>query len=73
MATFDEIKTDIDARNPTKPGQYTGKPVPLNQREYQKPLSRVERLKARLEEDNPTDVEDIMMSPNTNASFRFDD
>ena len=45
MATYDEIMADIDARNPTKPGQYTGKPVPLNQKEYQKPLSRVERLK----------------------------
>ena len=25
-----KIKADIDARNPTKPGQFTGKPVPLN-------------------------------------------
>ena len=40
----------------------SGKPVPLNQREYQKPLSRVERLKERLEEENTTDVEDIMMT-----------
>ena len=56
MATYDEIMADIDARNPTKPGQYTGKPVPLNQKEYQKPLSRVERLKERLEEENTTDV-----------------
>ena len=57
-----KIKADIDARNPTKPGQFTGKPVPLNQKEYQKPLSRVERLKERLEEENTTDVEDIMMT-----------
>ena len=30
-----KIQADIDARNPTKPGQFTGKPVPLNQKEYQ--------------------------------------
>ena len=30
--SYDEVKADIDARNPTKPGQYTGKPVPLDQK-----------------------------------------
>ena len=32
-AKYAEIMADIDARNPTKPGQYTGLPVPANQRE----------------------------------------
>ena len=36
MATYDEIMADIDARNPTKPGQFTGKPVTLNQKEFLK-------------------------------------
>jgi len=30
--TLLEIMADIDERNPTKPGQFTGKPVPLNQK-----------------------------------------
>ena len=34
QSKYDKIKADIDARNPTKPGQYTGKPVPLKQKEY---------------------------------------
>ena len=34
----------------------------IKSKEYQKPLSRVERLKERLEEENTTDVEDIMMT-----------
>ena len=34
QSKYDKVKAGIDARNPTKPGQYTGKPVPLKQREY---------------------------------------
>ena len=32
-AEIARVQADIDARNPTKPGQYTGKPVPLDQKE----------------------------------------
>ena len=31
-AEIARVQADIDARNPTKPGQYTGKPVPLDQK-----------------------------------------
>ena len=32
-AKYAEIMADIDRRNPTKPGQYTGLPVPADQKE----------------------------------------
>ena len=35
--SYEEIKAEIDERNPTKPGQYTGKPVPLDQKEQKPP------------------------------------
>ena len=42
--SLEQIKKEIDARNPTKPGQFTGKPVPkdqkLNYDEYEKRLDR---------------------------------
>ena len=31
-AEIARVQADIDARNPTKPCQYTGKPVPLDQK-----------------------------------------
>ena len=31
------VQAEIDARNPTKPGQYTGNPVPLDQKEQRPP------------------------------------
>ena len=43
MATLDEIKAAIDARNPTKPGQYTGQPVPLGQKEQRPPTVNANR------------------------------
>ena len=46
MATLDEIKAAIDARNPTKPGQYTGQPVPLGQREQRPPEVNTNRIEA---------------------------
>ena len=45
--TLLEIMTDIDERNPTKPGQFTGQPVPLNQKE------RTKKIK----------IEDVITSP----------
>ena len=29
-AEIARVQAEIDAKNPTKPGQYTGKPVPLD-------------------------------------------
>ena len=41
-----KIQADIDARNPTKPGQYTGKPVPLDQKEQRPPEVNDNRIEA---------------------------
>ena len=62
MATFDEIKADIDARNPTKPGQYTGKPVPIGQKEQRPPEVNENRIEGIKEELNGiSDSEDMML------------
>jgi len=45
--TLLEIMADIDERNPTKPGQFTGQPVPLNQK------VRTKKIK----------IEDVITSP----------
>ena len=44
--SYDEVMADIDARNPTKPGQYTGKPVPLGQKERRPPTVNANRIEA---------------------------
>ena len=53
------VQADIDARNPTKPIQYTGKPVPLDQKE-QRPLTvnanRIEAIKDKLTSSDPEDL-----------------
>jgi len=57
--SYDEVKADIDARNPTKPGQYTGKPVPLNQKEQRPPTvnaNRIEAIKGQLTSSDPEDL-----------------
>ena len=57
--SYDEVKADIDARNPTKPGQYTGKPVPLDQKEQRPPTvnaNRIEAIKSRLTSSDPEDL-----------------
>ena len=58
--SYDEVKADIDARNPTKPGQYTGKPVPLDQKEQRPPTvnaNRIEAIKGKLNGiSNPEDM-----------------
>ena len=56
------IQADIDARNPTKPGQYTGKPVPLNQKEQRPPEVNENRIEGIKEELNGiSDSEDMML------------
>ena len=57
--SYDEVKADIDARNPTKPGQYTGKPVPLDQKEQRPPTvnaNRIEAIKSKLTSSDPEDL-----------------
>ena len=58
-AEIARIQADIDARNPTKPGQYTGKPVPLNQKEQRPPEvneNRIEAIKNKLTSSDPEDL-----------------
>ena len=58
-AEIARIQADIDARNPTKPGQYTGKPVPLNQKEQRPPEvneNRIEAIKGKLTSSDPEDL-----------------
>ena len=59
-AEIARVQADIDARNPTKPGQYTGKPVPLNQKEQRPPTvnaNRIEAIKNKLNGiSNPEDM-----------------
>ena len=53
------VQAEIDARNPTKPGQYTGKPVPLDQKEQRPPTvnaNRIEAIKDRLTSSDPEDL-----------------
>ena len=53
------VQAEIDAKNPTKPGQYTGKPVPLDQKEQRPPEineNRIEAIKSRLTSSDPEDL-----------------
>ena len=60
--SYDEVKADIDARNPTKPGQYTGKPVPIGQKEQRPPEVNENRIDGIKEELNGiSDSEDMML------------
>ena len=61
MATFDEIKAEINARNPTKPGQYTGKPVPIDQKEKRPPTVNANRIEAIKDKLTSSDPEDLML------------
>ena len=50
-AEIARVQAEIDAKNPTKPGQYTGKPVPLDQKEQRPPEvndNRIEAIKDKL-------------------------
>ena len=59
-AEIARVQADIDARNPTKPGQYTGKPLPLDQKEQRPPTvnaNRIEAIKGKLNGiSNPEDM-----------------
>ena len=58
-AEIARVQADIDARNPTKPGQYTGKPVPLDQKESRPPEineNRIEAIKNKLTSSDPEDL-----------------
>ena len=58
-AEIARVQAEIDAKNPTKPGQYTGKPVPLDQKEQRPPTvnaNRIEAIKDKLTSSNPEDL-----------------
>ena len=55
------VPADIDARNPTKPGQYTGKPVPLDQKEQRPPEVNDNRIEAIKDKLTSSDSEDLML------------
>jgi len=59
--SYDEVKADIDAKNPTKPGQYTGKPVPLDQKERRPPTVNANRIEAIKDQLTSSDPEDLML------------
>ena len=59
--SLEEIQADIDARNPTKPGQYTGKPVPLNQKEQSPPEVNDNRIEAIKDKLTSSDSEGLML------------
>ena len=59
--SLDEIKAAIDARNPTKPGQYTGQPVPIGQKEQRPPTVNTNRIEAIKNELVSSDPEDLML------------
>ena len=59
--SYDEVKADIDARNPTKPGQYTGKPVPIDQKERRPPEVNENRIEAIKDKLTSSDPEDLML------------
>ena len=59
--SYEEIKAEIDERNPTKPGQYTGKPVPLDQKEQRPPTINANRIEAIKDQLTSSDPEDLML------------
>tara|TARA_R100001086_G_scaffold242382_1_gene170050 strand:+ start:14 stop:484 length:471 start_codon:yes stop_codon:yes gene_type:complete len=59
--SYEEIKAEIDERNPTKPGQYTGKPVPLDQKEQRPPTVNANRIEAIKDQLTSSDPEDLML------------
>ena len=60
-AEIARVQADIDARNPTKPGQYTGKPVPLDQKEQRPPTVNDNRIEAIKDQLTSSDSEDLML------------
>ena len=60
-AEIARVQAEIDARNPTKPGQYTGKPVPLDQKEQRPPTVNANRIEAIKNQLTSSDPEDLML------------
>ena len=60
-AEIARVQADIDARNPTKPGQYTGKPVPIDQKEKRPPTVNANRIEAIKDKLTSSDPEDLML------------
>ena len=60
-AEIARVQAEIDAKNPTKPGQYTGKPVPLNQKEQRPPEVNDNRIEAIKDKLTSSDPEDLML------------
>ena len=60
-AEIARVQAEIDAKNPTKPGQYTGKPVPLDQKERRPPEINDNRIEAIKDKLTSSDSEDLML------------
>ena len=60
-AEIARVQAEIDAKNPTKPGQYTGKPVPLDQKEQRPPEVNDNRIEAIKDKLTSSDSEDLML------------
>ena len=60
-AEIARVQAEIDAKNTTKPGQYTGKPVPLDQKERRPPEVNDNRIEAIKDKLTSSDSEDLML------------
>ena len=60
-AEIARVQAEIDAKNPTKPGQDTGKPVPLDQKERRPPEVNDNRIEAIKDKLTSSDSEDLML------------
>ena len=60
-AEIARVQAEIDAKNPTKPGQYTGKPVPLDQKERRPPEVNDNRIEAIKDKLTSSDSYDLML------------
>ena len=60
-AEIARVQAEIDAKNPTKPGQYTGKTVPLDQKEQRPPEVNDNRIEAIKDKLTSSDSEDLML------------
>ena len=65
--SYEEIKAEIDARSPTKPGQYTGLPVPANQIERRPTNAKLNRLRGVMDNVTGTESGDDLMLEVMNA------
>ena len=65
--SYEERKAEIDARSPTKPGQYTGLPVPANQIERRPTNAKLNRLRGVMDSVTGTESGDDLMLEVMNA------